>query len=248
MSASASRPSAEFWAGVRAVLPILLGVAPFGMIYGALVTAAGIPFWPALGMSSIVLAGSAQFIAAALLAAGTPFVVIVLTTFVVNLRHALYSAAVAPHFQRLNRAWKALLAYLLTDEAFAVGITRYNRPDDSPDKHWFLLGAGLGLWTTWQITTVLGILLGERIPPEWGLDFVLPISFIGLVVPPLKDRPGIAAAAVASLVAVAAAGLPYKLGLVAAAAAGIAVGLGLEELGRRRERTLVSADSNEQSA
>ena len=230
----------ELWAGVRAVLPILLGVVPFGMIYGALAVSGGIPFWPALGMSSIVFAGSAQFIAVTLISGGTPAAIIVLTTFIVNLRHALYGAAVAPHMRRLSAGWKTLLAYLLTDEAFAVVITRYGREDESPNKHWFFLGAAFTLWSTWQTTTLLGILLGARIPAAWGLDFILPISFIGLVAPPLKTRPAVASAAVAALVAVAAAGLPYKLGLMAAAAAGIAVGLALE--GNLRARRDVDQD------
>lgn len=226
---------------MRAELPILLGVIPFGMIYGALATSAGLPFLPALGMSSLVFAGSAQLIGAALIGDGTPFLVIVLTTFVVNLRHALYSATLAPHLSsrgdtrrrpRLGRAWKFLLAYLLTDEAFAVVITRYNKADDTPQKHWFFLGAGLILWVTWHVTTVLGILVGARLPPAWGLDFVVPVSFIALVVPALKERPAVATAVAASLVALAAADLPYKLGLIVAAIVGIAVGLGLEGTGR----------------
>lgn len=249
-------PRAEFWAGVRAELPILLGVIPFGLIYGALATSAGLPFLPALGMSSIVFAGSAQFIGVALIGDGTPFLVIVLTTFVVNLRHALYSATLAPHLrgdspggQSVSRAWKFLLAYLLTDEAFAVVITHYRQdavttPAVAADeanagtashtshKHWFFLGAGLILWVTWQVTTLLGIMFGARVPPAWGLDFVVPVSFIALVVPALKERPAVASAVAASLAALAAADLPYKLGLIVAAIVGIAVGLGLE--GARR--------------
>jgi 4-azaleucine resistance transporter AzlC len=230
-------PRGAFWAGAQAELPILIGVMPFGMIYGALAVSNGIPFWPALGMSSIVFAGSAQFIAVSLIAQGTPFVLIVLTTFIVNLRHALYGAALAPHLRRFGGGWKALLAYLLTDEAFAVVIVHYSQEKESQNKHWYFLGAALALWSTWQTTTLIGILLGARIPPSWGLDFILPISFIALVVPPLKTRPAVASAAVAALVAVVAAGLPYQLGLMAAAAAGILMGLALE--GNLRARVVV---------
>jgi 4-azaleucine resistance transporter AzlC len=243
MTATTVSRRAEFLAGARAELPILFGVIPFGMIYGALAISAGMPFGPALGMSSIVFAGSAQFIGATLIGEAAPFAVITLTTFVVNLRHALYSAALAPDLKHLSQAWKVGLSYLLTDEAFAIVITRYQgkpggeaTPAASDHRHWFYLGAALALWITWQTTTLLGILLGERIPASWGLDFIVPISFIGLVVPPLKGRPALAAAAVASLVAVAANDLPYKLGLMAAAVIGIVVGLGLElRGGARRE-------------
>ena len=222
----------EFLAGVRAEAPILLGVAPFGMIYGVLAIGAGLTAGASQAMSAIVFAGSAQFVGAQLFLAGTPGVVIVLTTFIVNLRHALYSASVAPHLKRLDWRWKALLAYLLTDEAYAVAITHLGRPHDSPvaaQRHWYFLGAGLALWLTWQVSTAVGILLGAQIPAGWALDFTLALTFIALVVPALKDCPSIAAALTAGLIAVLAAGWPYKLGLVAAALSGIGMGLLLEE-------------------
>src|SRR5512136_1714836 len=115
----------EFVAGIKAELPILLGVTPFGMIYGVLAMGAGLPANAAMAMSSIVFAGSAQFVGAQLIRVGTPGIVIVLTTFIVNLRHMLYSASIAPHLAHLSRRWKWLLAYLLTDEAYAVTITHY---------------------------------------------------------------------------------------------------------------------------
>ncbi len=117
----------EFLAGVRDELPILLGVAPFGMIYGALAVAAGLPTAAAQAMSAIVFAGSAQFILTQLIATGTPPAVLVLTVFVVNLRHMLYSASIAPYVQGLSRKWRWLLSYLLTDEAYIVAITHYQQ-------------------------------------------------------------------------------------------------------------------------
>ena len=158
-------PRSEFIAGVRAELPILLGVTPFGMIYGVLAMGAGLPVGAAMAMSSIVFAGSAQFVGAQLIRSGTPGMVIVLTTFIVNLRHMLYSASIAPHLAHLSRRWKWLLAYLLTDEAYAVTITRYNQAADSANKHWYLLGAGLALWSTWQVSTAVGIFLGAQFHP-----------------------------------------------------------------------------------
>jgi predicted branched-subunit amino acid permease len=109
--------------------------------------------------------------------------VIVAVVFVVNLRHALYSASVAPHMKHLGPAWKAVLAYLLTDEAYAVVITRYNKPGDCSRKHWYFLGAGLTLWSSWQISTAVGILVGSRIPENWPLSFMLPLTFIALRFP-----------------------------------------------------------------
>jgi 4-azaleucine resistance transporter AzlC len=217
-------------AGVRAELPILLGVMPFGLIFGAAAVGAGVPPAVAMAMSSIVFAGSAQFIGASLLGAGDPAGVIVLTTLVVNLRHLLYSASVAPYVQHLRARWRWLLAYLLTDEAYAVTILHYEQPGAVQFKHWFFLGAGLTLWASWQASTAAGILVRRVVPESWSLDFSLPLMFIGLVVPALRDRPAVAAALAAGVVAVLAADLPLRLGLIAAAVAGIVAGLVMERV------------------
>jgi 4-azaleucine resistance transporter AzlC len=220
----------EFLAGMRAELPILLGVIPFGLIYGVLaIKDAHLPPDAALAMSSIVFAGSSQFIGEQLLGVGTPGIVIVLTTFVVNLRHTLYSASVAPYLKHLRPVWKVLLAYLLTDEAYAVSITHYDQTAQAvTHKHWYFLGAGLALWSTWQLSSAAGIFFGAQVPDSWSLDFTLALTFIALVVPRLKDRASVAAAVVASLVALIGFGLPYKLGLMAAALVGITAGLWVE--------------------
>ncbi len=225
-----SSSRSEFIAGVKAELPILLGVLPFGLIYGVLASDAGLPASLAQAMSCIVFAGSAQFIAAQLIGAGTPALVLILTTLVVNLRHMLYSASVAPYIKHLRPRWKWLLAYLLTDEAYAVTILHYQETEDAPlaHKHWFFLGAGLALWSTWQVSTGVGIFVGAQVPDSWSLDFTLALTFIALVVPALKDRAGWVAALVGGTVAVLAAGLPFKLGLILAALTGILAGLGVE--------------------
>ena len=228
----------EFLAGLKAELPIALGGIPFGLIYGVLAVSAGLPpFW-ALAMSLIVFAGSAQFIGVQLIAAGTPGLVIVLTTFVVNLRHALYSTSLAPQMKHLSRRWQLLLAYLLTDEAYAITVIRYqqDRRDEAPNKHYYFLGTGLLLWLEWQISTAVGIFLGTQVPASWQLDFTLALTFIGLVIPTLKDRPHVASAVTAGMVALLTFGWPYKLGLVAAALSGIIVGVTLENNLPQRRR------------
>jgi 4-azaleucine resistance transporter AzlC len=224
-----------FWAGVRAELPLLIGVFPFGMIYGALALNAGLSEAASQMMSSMVFAGSAQFITAQLVKDSVPGLVIVLTIAVVNLRHMLYSASLAPYLSSLPTRWKALLSYLLTDEAYAPAIIQYENDGVKPVSHWFLFGAGLALWTTWQFSTALGIFLGAAIPESWSLDFALPLTFIAMVVPVLKNRPAIAAAISAGCAALAAYSLPYKLGLILAALVGIAIGTFLEgkQTGRR---------------
>jgi 4-azaleucine resistance transporter AzlC len=221
------RPAA-FLHGVKAELPILVGVMPFGMIYGVLALGAGLPPAAAQAMSSIVFAGSSQFIATQLFAGSAPALVILMTIAVVNLRHALYSASVAPYLRHLQPAWKWLLAYLLTDEAYAVGIVRYEQEDSNPYKHWYLFGAGITLWSGWQISTAAGIFLGAVVPSSWSLDFTLALTFIALLAPTLRDKPAMAAAFSAGLTAVLAYNLPLKLGLVAAALVGIVVGILVE--------------------
>jgi 4-azaleucine resistance transporter AzlC len=179
-------------------------------------------------MSSIIFAGSAQLIAAQLVGTGTSGLVILMVVFVVNLRHALYSASVAPHVRHLGTGWKLLLSYLLTDEAYAVTITHYNREGDSPDRHWYFMGAGLTLWSAWQVSTAVGIFIGAQIPASWPLGFVLPLTFIALIVPVIKDRAGVAAALAAGLVGLLAVNFPYKTGLMLAALIGISLGLVIE--------------------
>lgn len=212
------------WAGVRAEFPLLIGVFPFGMIYGALAIHAGLSKAAAQMMSSIVFAGSSQFIATQLFHEAAPGFVIVLTIAVVNLRHMLYSASLAPYIESLSMRWKALLSYLLTDEAYAPSVLHYEKEGVTQYSHWFWLGAGLVLWSTWQISTAVGIFLGSSIPESWSLDFALPLTFIAMVVPVLKNKPAIAAALSAGMTALLAYSLPYKLGLILAAFVGIFIG------------------------
>jgi 4-azaleucine resistance transporter AzlC len=211
--------------GIQAEFPLLVGVFPFGMIFGAAALGAGLAPAEAQSMSSIVFAGSAQFLTAQLVHAAAPAPVIILTIAIVNLRHVLYSASVAPYVKHLPLRWKGLLAYLLTDEAYAATIVHYEEEGAAPTGHWFFLGAGASLWLTWQLSTALGIFLGANIPKSWPLEFALPLTFIAMLVPMLKDRPMVAAALSAGVVAVLGAALPYKLGLLLAALVGISVGM-----------------------
>lgn len=233
---------AVFLGGVRAELPLLVGVIPFGMIYGVLAVGAGLPPVAAQAMSAIIFAGSAQFVATQMIHLQAPALVIVLTVAVVNLRHVLYSASLAPYLKPLRPAWKWLLAYLLTDEAYAVVANHYRQATDlSPgailagaeldappraaNQHWYFLGAGLTLWGSWQISTALGVFLGAVVPEGWSLDFTLALTFIAIVVPNLKDRASVIAGLTAGVAAVLAVGFPLQLGLVLAALVGILAGV-----------------------
>jgi 4-azaleucine resistance transporter AzlC len=215
----------EFFKGVRAESPILVGVVPFGLIYGVSAVSAGLSPLAAQAMSFIVLAGSAQIVMTRLIGAGAPPLVTIVTALMINLRHILYSASLSPYVRHLSPLWRWFLAYLLIDESYAVAISRYHREGVNPQAHWYFVGAGAALWVSWQVSTALGIVLGASIPPGWSLDFAVALSFIALVVPMLRDRASVVAALVASVVAVVAFGLPYKLDLLVATLVGMGVGL-----------------------
>jgi predicted branched-subunit amino acid permease len=215
---------AEFGQGLLAVVPLLLGAIPFGLIYGVLAVKAGIPPALAIATSFIVFAGSAQLLITQLVTLGTPGGLIVLSVAIINLRHALYSAALALPLQPLPMRWKVLLAYLLTDEAYAAALKRFASQADPTHRHWFLFGCGFGLWAVWQAACIAGVVLGSEIPAAWSLDFAGTLTFIAIVVPLLTDRAAWLAMVVAGGLALACAGLPYQLAIVAAAIGGMLAG------------------------
>ncbi len=223
---ASKEPSARSWffKGMRAELPILVGAIPFGLIYGVVATGGGVPNSITQAMSAIILAGSAQLVTAQLIGLGTPWFTLVVTASIINARHMLYSASLAPYLRPLRAGWKALLAYLLTDEAYMIVITQYLQPGSVTRKRWFFLGAGLALWVSWQFSTALGLLLGAQIPASWGLDFAPTLTFIALAVPLIKNRAGVVTALVAGGVASVASALPLRLGLVLAAVIGTLAG------------------------
>ncbi len=232
-----SQRRAAFLAGVRAELPILLGVLPFGMIYGASALSAGLSPLMAQAMSVVVFAGSAQFVIVQLVAENVPPLVIGATAFVVNLRHLLYSASIAPFLRQMAARHRRLLAYLLTDEAYTVSIIHFQREPDEPDEPapgWYLAGAGLALWTTWQLSTAAGIFLGANLPAWLPLDFALPLTFIALAVPAIRDRATVGAALTAGVVVLLGRAQPFGLGLLVAALAGVVAGILLDGTQRRR--------------
>lgn len=221
----APSPFSTFLYGARDTLPLLPGAVPFGLIYGVAARSAHIPAWLTQAMSVIVFAGSAQFAVVQLVAIGAPAVVLALTGSILNLRHLLYSASLAPELRYDRPRWKAALAYLLTDEMYGVVSARLRSGSLSGPVRWYALGSGLTLWSAWQISTLAGLLAGARIPAQWSLDFAAPLTFIALLTPLLRDRPSIFAAVVAALASIFTLHAPLRLGLVAAILAGVIAGL-----------------------
>jgi 4-azaleucine resistance transporter AzlC len=221
--------STSFAAGAHDTLPMLVGAAPFGMIFGSLAATAHIAPWQGQSMSLGVYAGSSQFIAVGLFAANAGMLVIWLATFIVNLRHMLYAATLLPHVRHLPRRWRWSLGFLLTDETFAVMDRYYRQHASAPHGRWYFLGSGLSMYVNWQCWTLVGLLFGSAFPQlqTLGLDYAMVVTFIAIVVPQLFKAPQFFAALAAGTVAYLLQGLPYKLGLLAAIAVGVGTGLSL---------------------
>jgi 4-azaleucine resistance transporter AzlC len=219
-----------YFQGLRDSVPMIVGIVPFGIIFGTLAGVAGLSLWQAVGMSMFVYAGSAQFIVISLMGASAGAVVILLTTFIVNLRHVLYSATLQPQVSGLPQRWRLLLAFWLTDETFAVVQRFYLVHGRTPLAHWYWLGVASALYASWVLSSLVGVLFGQAVPDmaSWGLEFAMLATFIGIVVPLLRNKPQVAAALAAGAVALMTYAWPYKLGLMAAAFSGIAVGVILE--------------------
>lgn len=218
---------------MRAVTPIMAGTLPFAVLCGLAGVAAGLDPLQAYAMSFIVFAGASQIAASQLIGEGAPIAVVVLTALVINLRFVMYGAYVAPHLRGVRLRWRALIAFVVTDSGFALSLARFqSREGGAPE--WFFFGTGVALWISWQVGGLLGAFAGARVPAAWSLDFIIPLAFLAMVMPLLRERPAVAAALAAGITSVLAAALPYKLGLIAAAAAGIATGAFLEATWTRR--------------
>jgi 4-azaleucine resistance transporter AzlC len=176
----------NFRHGAAAAWPICLGYFPIGLALGVLAQKAGLPWWAVAMMSVLVFAGSAQFICVAMLTAGASTPAIVLTTFVVNLRHVLMSSALAVYLQKVNRAFLALYAYGVTDESFAVNLTRFR---EGHWDRWRALVVNHLANAVWITATICGALIGQFVPQgALGIDYALTGMFICLLVFQLQGR------------------------------------------------------------
>lgn len=221
----ASQPIERFFAGARAITPILMGVIPFAMIIGVVAADTGLPATMGSAMSLIVYAGAAQFLMMQLLGTSAAWWVIALASWIINLRFMLYSASLALHIKDLPLKWKVPLAYLISDQAYGVSIIEFDKESGQQHKHWFYFGASLVMWMAFQGGTLIGALLGAQLPESWSLDFAFPLTFTALLIPAIKNRFMLLAAVVSGVVAVLGHNLPYSLNLPLAIGAGIAAGL-----------------------
>lgn len=225
-----------FFEGARDIAPMMLGIIPFGMVCGVGAVAAGASPAAALAMSMIMFSGAAQIVAVQLLAAGAPFAVIVLSCLVVSLRLLMYSAALAPYLRPLDHRWRNVLSFLLTDQGFAWTIHRFRDSDDIADSASYFLGSGVLIWGVWQVATLIGIVAGRTIPASWQLDFVVPLCFIAVLVPYLRDRVSLLVFSVAAIAVVVLDAMPLRLSMICGGLLAIGAGMLADEVTGRAWR------------
>jgi len=223
--------------GARAYASALIATGAWALVTGVATVRAGLHLGPALAMSLFVYAGSAQLASLPLIAAGAPVWVILLTATVVNLRFVIFSAGLHPYFRHLSLGRRLVLGYLTSDLGYLLALRRWGgRAHAHPagtEQIWFFLGMGMANWVVWQALSAAGILLADRIPPDWGMDFIGVLALITLVAPSVTDAPSVVGVLVAALVGVLAHALPLKLSVLAAVLAGVAAAMGTE-LARER--------------
>jgi len=210
--------------GIKRVIPLSIPGIPFAFVVGVLVADEELlPAFASWASSWIIFAGAAQLAALTLLADNASAIVVIMTVFLINSRHAMYSATLRGRLAGYSPATRVLMSYLLVDQQFAVAETAPELEDPSSGyRLWHYLGSGMVLFVMWNSTVALGIGLGNVVREEWGLSFAVPILFLGLLMLSLKDRPGIVAAIVAAVVAVAGRTLPQGSGLLLAIVVGVA--------------------------
>jgi predicted branched-subunit amino acid permease len=229
MTKETSRRQA-FWTGVRDALPFTIVVIPFAILFGVVGTEAGLNLAQVMGFSIVVIAGASQFAALQLMSENAPTLVVVASALAVNLRMAMYSAALAPHLGPASLRDRALAAYMTVDQSYALSIQRY---EDTPRlstgaKVGYFLGTCLPIVPLWYAATLVGALAGTAIPASWGLDFVVPLTFLAIIAPALRTLAHVGAALAAISAALLLAWMPWNLGLLCAGLTGMVVGAEIE--------------------
>lgn len=215
-----------FLRGLLAALPMTVVVGPFALLFGVVATEAGLNVVEAMLFSVSVFAGASQFAALQTMQENAPVLVVLATALAVNLRMVMYSVTLAPHFGTLPLRSRALMAYFLVDQSFATTVAEIDRTPamTAEEKRAVFFGAVVAVAPLWFLASLAGAMIGQAIPPEYALDFALPITFLAMVAPMLRSLPHLAAAGVSILLSLLLAGLPYGTGLLIAAAGAMTVG------------------------
>ena len=204
--------------GIADVSPLMIPVVPFGIIYGVIGMELGLGTFMTLGASIIMFAGASQIVLLQLFSGGASSMVILSSVGAVNSRHLLYGAVLSEHLSTLQLFWKIILAYVMVDQAFAVSNTYFKDNKNNKNKHFHLLGSGFTCWTIWQISTILGIVLGSIVPEELGLSFTISLTFLALLISDFRKFKNIIVILVSGLVATIGYNtIPFKAYIIVAA-------------------------------
>ena len=210
--------------GIIDVSPLMIPVVPFGIIYGVIGMELGIGPYMTLGLSIVIFGGASQIVLLQLFSAGASSLVILSSVGAVNSRHLLYGAVLSEHLSSLKLIWKIVLSYVMVDQAFAVSNTYFRINKNSENKHYHLLGAGLTCWTIWQISTILGIVLGSVVPDELGLSFTISLTFLALLISDFRKFKNIIVMLTSGIVATVGFNtIPFKAYIIVAALSALAV-------------------------
>lgn len=206
-----------FFLGCKDVVPLLIPVVPFGIIFGVIGIEAGLGALITFLMSIIIFAGSSQLAFIQLFASGATAPVILSSVAIINSRHFLYSVVIAQYLTKLTLFWKIILSYFLTDQAFAISQKYLKKQPNNQQRHYYLLGSGFTLWFVWQLSTVTGIFLGEVIPKELNLGFAVPLTFISLIITDIKKIDHLIVALSSGIFAILFFNLPLRIYIIVAA-------------------------------
>tara|TARA_Y100000814_G_scaffold261683_1_gene213002 strand:+ start:619 stop:1311 length:693 start_codon:yes stop_codon:yes gene_type:complete len=225
----------EFKNGCLSEMPLQIGVFPFGLAFGILGVESGLSQLQTLLLSSIVFAGASQIVFAQLTSTMTPASIIIGTVGIVNLRHVLYGISLSEYLRDLPLRCRLVLAYLITDESFAVSYKRFSEEKKTTSMHYHLLGSGLTLWFSWQIATFLGIFVGHFVPESLNLEFAIPLTFIAIIAISIKDKPRLTVFLISALMAIILKDLPWNLWIIGSALIAISAGVLFSNLRKRTQ-------------
>jgi len=219
-----------FLKGIKDVSPLMIPVVPFGIIFGVLAIELGFNGYTTMGMSIIIFGGASQIIFLQLFSAGASSLIILSSVGAVNSRHLLYGAVLSEYLSDLKLSWKIVISYFLVDQAFAVS-NSYLKNNNDKNKHFHLFGAGVTCWVIWQITTLIGIILGSVIPDKLGLTFAIPLTFLALLVNDFRKLVNVIVIIVSGTVATLGYQIiPFKAYVIIASSLGLIVAFILTKL------------------
>lgn len=209
-------------------LPLFVPAVPFALVIGLAITESGIN--PLVGWSTswLIFGGAAQLTLISLIGTGAAIAAAITAALVVNARHLMYSAALAPTFQKQPTWFRWVGPYVLIDQLFALSVIEEN--SEPAIFRTYYLAAGATFWTLWQITTAVGLAIGPVVPEDWHLEFAVPMLFLGLIVLGVDKLSKVVAAIVGAGVTYLAAGLPNRTSLLVGAIVGIVAGTIVERL------------------